>query len=263
VAEPLPELEVGAEPELKPLEPVELELEPLELEPEPVEPVLDPVEPVLEPEEPDPVLPDEVDPELLELDGVVEEEPELVEEDAAVCVEPGRTSAIAPAAATLDRVTTVVAERTLARPFSLAALARRRASRCALLMSAILRSRIGSLLYGTSRLDMSRPIAPSHPQARLAGEHEGQLKTFPSYAPAAAFAPACDQPCGGDQAEQDGGQCRSQQGAAGAEGGHDRPAERGPDRRGDDEQRAAGRDDLSQRRMFPAGYVSAGPRGGG
>ncbi len=162
MAELLPELEVGVEPELKPLEPVELELEPVEpvepVEPEldPVEPELDPVEPELEPEELDPVLPDEVDPELLELDRVAE--------DAAVCVEPGRTSAIAPAAATLDRVTTVVAERTLARPFSLAALARRRASRCALLMSAILRSRIGSLLYGTSRLAMSRPVCPSHPQ---------------------------------------------------------------------------------------------------
>ena len=109
------------------------------------------------------MLPDEVDPELLEPDRVAEE-PELVEEDAVVCVEPGRTSAIAPAAATLDRVTTVVAERTLARPVSLAALAWRRASRCALLMSAILRSGIGSLLYGTSRLAMSRPIGPSHPQ---------------------------------------------------------------------------------------------------
>jgi len=160
VAELLPELEVGLEPELKPLEPVELELEPVEpvepVEPELVEPELDPVEPELEPEELDPVVPDEVDPELLELDRVAE--------DAVLCVEPGRTSAIAPAAATLDRVTTVVAERTLARPFSLAALARRRASRCALLMSAILRSRIGSLLYGTSRLAMSRPVRPSHPQ---------------------------------------------------------------------------------------------------
>jgi len=158
----VPELEVGVEPELKPLEPVELELEldPLELEG-------DPVEPELEPEEPDPVLPDEVDPdvpELLELDGVAEDEPELVEEDALVWVEPGRTRAIAPAAATLDRVTAVVAERTLARPFSLAAMARRRASRCELLMSAILRSRIGSLLYGSSRLAMSRPVGPSHPQ---------------------------------------------------------------------------------------------------
>jgi hypothetical protein len=153
VAELLPELEVGVEPELKPLEPVELELEP-------VEPELEPVEPELEPEEPDPV-----DPELLEPELVVEDEPELVAEDAVVCVEPGRTSAIAPAAATLDRVTTVVAERTLARPFSLATLARRRASRCELLMSAILRSRIGSLLYGTSRLTMSRPVRPS-PSAR-------------------------------------------------------------------------------------------------
>jgi len=160
VAELLPELEVGTDPELKPLEPVELELEL-----EPLEPELDPVEPELEPEEP--VLPDEVDPdvpELLELDGVAEDEPELVEEDALVWVEPGRTRAIAPAAATLDRVTAVVAERTLARPFSLAAMARRRASRCELLMSAILRSRIGSLLYGSSRLAMSRPVGPSHPQ---------------------------------------------------------------------------------------------------
>ena len=166
MAELLPELEVGGELELKPLEPVELELEL-----DPLEPV-DPVEPV----DPDPVLPDEVDPELPEPELVAEDEPELVVEDALVCVEPGRTRAIAPAAATLDRVTTVVVERTLARPFSLAALARRRASRCALLMSAILRSRVGSVLHGTSRLAMSLPSVRPIRRARLAAEHERHLK---------------------------------------------------------------------------------------
>jgi len=66
-------------------------------------------------------------------------EPEVVEDvpedDVAVlCVDPGRVRATAPATATLARVTAVVVERTLARPCSLAATARRRPSRCALLM---------------------------------------------------------------------------------------------------------------------------------
>jgi hypothetical protein len=127
---PLPELELGAEPELKPLE-LELELEPVELEP--VEP--DEVEPELV--EPEP----EDEPELVELPV---DEPDDVEEDAVLCADPGRASATMPAAATLAMVTVVVVDRTLARPRSLSATARRTRSRCALLMCPILRSRTRS-----------------------------------------------------------------------------------------------------------------------
>lgn len=140
----LPELDDGAEPELKPLE-LELELEPVEVEP--LEPEPDEVEP-------EPVEPDEVEP---------EDEPEpaevpddAVEEEAVLCVDPGRASATMPAAATLATVTVVVADRTLARPRSLSAMARRMRSRCALLMYPILRLRSRSLLYGTSRSAMRR-----------------------------------------------------------------------------------------------------------
>jgi hypothetical protein len=122
-----PELELGALPELKPLE-LELELEPVELEP----PELEPEE--VEPELPEPVL---VEPELEDEPELVElpvDEPDDVEEDAVLCVDPGRASATMPAAATLAMVTVVVADRTLARPRSLSAMARRTRSRCALLM---------------------------------------------------------------------------------------------------------------------------------
>ena len=121
----LPELDVGLEPELKPLEPVEFEeVEPDEVEPEEVEP---------EEVEPEEVEPDEVD------------EPEVVEDvpddDVAVlCVDPGRVRATAPVTTTLAMVTAVVVERTLARPCSLAATARRMPSRFTLLMGPILRS---------------------------------------------------------------------------------------------------------------------------
>jgi hypothetical protein len=151
----VPELEVGLELELKPLE-LELELDPDELDPDPDEP---------DPDEVDPELPDEVDPELADepelagLDRVADEPVDVV----VVCVAPGRTRATAPAAATLDKVTAVVAERTLARPRSLAAMARRRLSRCALLMSLILRSGTRSPLYGTSRFAMRLPAV--HPSA--------------------------------------------------------------------------------------------------
>jgi hypothetical protein len=115
----LPELEVGLEPELKPLEPVEFdEDEPDEVEPE-------------ELEEPEEVEPEEVEPEVDE----PEVDEDVPEDDVAVlCVDPGRVRATAPATATLARVTAVVVERTLARPCSLAATARRMPSRCALLM---------------------------------------------------------------------------------------------------------------------------------
>jgi len=162
VAELAPELEVGVEPELKPLE-LELELDPDEVDPDELEPEL--------PDEVEPELPDEVEPELVdepelaELDGVADEPVDVV----VVCVAPGRTRATAPAAATLDRVTAVVAERTLARPRSLAAMALRRLSRCALLMSLILRSGTRSPLYRTSRFAMRfRPSIPSQGEASRA-----------------------------------------------------------------------------------------------
>jgi hypothetical protein len=156
-----PELELGAEPELKPLE-LELELDPVELDPVELEPVeLEPVEVEPEPLEDEP-----------ELDEVPVDEPE----EAVVCVEPGRASATMPAAATLAMVTVVVAERTLARPRSLSAMARRTRSRCALLMSTILRSGIRNPLQGTSRLAMRQGTRGAPPAPRLPSEHEAKLK---------------------------------------------------------------------------------------
>jgi hypothetical protein len=132
----LPELDVGLEPELKPLEPVEVdEDEPDELELE-------------EPEEVEPEEPEVDDPEEVE---------DVPEDDAAVlCVDPGRVRATAPATATLARVTAVVVERTLARPCSLAATARRMPSRCALLMDPILRSGFRRSLDEASAFPMRR-----------------------------------------------------------------------------------------------------------
>ena len=135
-----PELEIGEEPELKPLEPeLEVELEPDEpvlepVEPEPVEPELEPVE--LEPE------PVEAEPEPAEgePEEPVEVEPEPVEDALVVCADPGRARARAPAVTTPATVTAVVVDRTLLRPRSLAAIAWRiPSSRRALLMSLILR----------------------------------------------------------------------------------------------------------------------------
>jgi hypothetical protein len=126
----LPELEDGEEPELRPPE-LELELDPVEVEPELVEPEL--VEPELV--EPELVEPELVEPELVEPEEADPEELEPVEVDAlAVCVDPGRTRATAPAAATLATVTAVVADLTLLRPRSLAAMARWIPSRSLLLM---------------------------------------------------------------------------------------------------------------------------------
>jgi hypothetical protein len=137
----LPELELGVLLELMPLELElpELELPELEL-PEPDEP---------EPDEPEP---DEPEPEL------VEDEPEFVDVepvddepvDVVLWVEPGRARASAPAATTLATLTAVVAERTFSRPFSLAAMARRIPSRCAL-MSSILWPRLRKSLQEPSR----------------------------------------------------------------------------------------------------------------
>ena len=134
----LPELELGVLLELMPLE---LELPELEL------PELD--EPELE--LPELELP-ELEPEL------VEDEPEFVDVepvddepvDVVLWVEPGRARASAPTATTLATLTAVVAERTFSRPFSLAAMARRIPSRCAL-MSSILWPRLRKSLHEPSR----------------------------------------------------------------------------------------------------------------
>jgi hypothetical protein len=146
VAALLPELELGALPELKPLE---LELDPVfEDEPELLDEPVPPDEPVL----PDPVL----------LDEPVPEDPELVEvpaEVAVLCVDPGRARVTAPAATTLAMVTPAVVERTLARPRSRAAMARWTLSRGALLISSSLRSRTRSLLQESSRLAMRAAAA--------------------------------------------------------------------------------------------------------
>ena len=144
-----PELELGEEPELKP---PELEPEFVELDPEPAE---------LEPAEPEPVEPELEEPELVEAP-----EPELDEEfdgpgevdplDVVLFADPGRARASAPAVTTLATVTVVVADRTLARPRSLAATAWRIPSfRRALLMSLILRSRTRKSLHEPSGRAMS------------------------------------------------------------------------------------------------------------
>jgi hypothetical protein len=158
----LPELDEGAEPEPKPLElEFELELE-LELELEPVELVPDEVEP-----EPEPELVEEP----------VDDEPDDVEEEEAVlCVDPGRVKATMPAAATLAMVTVVVADRTLARPRSLSAMARRTRSRCALLMYPILQSHTRSPSVRTFSVGYEANGLPRRPRPTLPRQHEGHLK---------------------------------------------------------------------------------------
>ena len=136
-----PELELGAEPELKPpeLEPEFVELDPEFAEPEPVEP--EPAE--LEPEEP-------------ELDEEFDVPVEVDPLDVVLFADPGRARASAPAVTTLATVTVVVVDRTLARPRSLAATAWRIPSfRRALLMSPILRSRTRKSLHEPSGRAMS------------------------------------------------------------------------------------------------------------
>jgi hypothetical protein len=153
-----PELELGEDPELKPpeLEPEFVELDPEFAEPEPAE--LEPVE--LEPEEPE--LVEALEPELDEEFDVP------VEVDVVLFADPGRARANAPAVTTLATVTVVVVERTLARPRSLAATARRIPSfRRALLMSPILRSRTRKSLHEPSGRAMS-PAGSSRPPAHEA-----------------------------------------------------------------------------------------------
>jgi hypothetical protein len=156
----LPELDEGADPELKPLElelELEFELEPVELEPDEVEPELEP------------------EPELVE--EPVDDEPDDVEEEEAVlCVDPGRVSATMPAAATLAMVTVVVADRTLARPRSLSAMARRTRSRCALLMYPILRLGTRSSSVRTFSVGYETNGLPRCPRSTLPRQHEGHLK---------------------------------------------------------------------------------------
>jgi hypothetical protein len=152
-----PELDEGADPELKPLE-LELELE-LEFELAPVE---------LEPEEVEPELEPEPEPELVE--EPVDDEPDDVEEEEAVlCADPGRVRATMPAAATLAMVTVVVADRTLARPRSLSAMARRTRSRCALLMYPILRLRTRSSSVRTFSVGYETNACPVVPGRRYPG----------------------------------------------------------------------------------------------
>ena len=149
-----PELELGEEPELKPpeLDPEFVELDPESAEPEPVE---------LEPEEPE--LEDAPEPELdEEFDVPVEVDPL----DVVLFADPGRARASAPAVTTLATVTVVVADRTLARPRSLAATAWRIPSfRRALLMSPILRSRTRKSLHEPSGRAMSLAGSPRAPAA--------------------------------------------------------------------------------------------------
>ncbi len=148
-----PELEVGVE-----LEPRPLELELPELEDD------EPEEPEPEDVEPEDVEPDEVEPEVPELEdpepALVEDELEGVEVepvDVSVWwVEPGRARASAPAVTTLAIVTAVVVERTLLRPRSLAVTAWRMASRCALLITLILRSGTRNSLHESSRQPLSQ-----------------------------------------------------------------------------------------------------------
>jgi hypothetical protein len=141
-----PELELGEEPELKPpeLEPEFVELDPESAEPEPAE--LEPVE--LEPEEPEAPEP--------ELDEEFDVPVEVDPLDVVLFADPGRARASAPAVTTLATVTVVVADRTLARPRSLAATAWRIPSfRRALLISLILRSRTRKSLHEPSGRAMS------------------------------------------------------------------------------------------------------------
>lgn len=101
--------------------------------------------------------------------------------EAEVWVDPGNAKATAPAAATLATLTAVVVDRTLARPRSLAAMAPRIASRCALLMYPILRSRARNRLHEASRLTLSRPdrcrsLPPCLLCPRLPRQDEKHLK---------------------------------------------------------------------------------------
>jgi hypothetical protein len=172
---PPPELAAGVEPELKPpefeLELLELEPELLELEPELVEPEPVELEPELlglEPVELEP-LP-ELEPELVPVEPEVPEV-ELDPVDVLVFAEPGSARASAPAVTTLATVTAVVVDRTLDRPRSLAATARRIPSfRRSLLMSSIVPSCFAESLHepSGSAMSLAGPTRPSAAEATRA-----------------------------------------------------------------------------------------------
>jgi hypothetical protein len=109
----LPELDCGADPELRPLPELELELLP-ELELPELELLLEPEfeldEPFPEDVDPVPELPEDL---ALPVDELLEP---LVDVADVLWVEPGSTNATTPAVATLATPTAVVAERTLVRP---------------------------------------------------------------------------------------------------------------------------------------------------
>jgi hypothetical protein len=157
-----PELEVGVELECRPLE-LELELELPELELE---------LPELEDDELE--LPELEDDELEEpeSEGVGDEPVDV----SVLWVEPGRARASAPAVTTLASVTAVVVERTLLRPRSLAATASRIPSRCALLITLILRSGTPNSLYEPSWQPLSSAVRFPSPGVKLPSEDEGCLK---------------------------------------------------------------------------------------
>jgi hypothetical protein len=159
-----PELEVGVELECRPLE-LELELE-LEL-------------PELEDELPE-LEDDELEEPELEDDELEEPESEGVGDEpvdvSVLWVEPGRARASAPAVTTLASVTAVVVERTLLRPRSLAATASRIPSRCALLITLILRSGTPNSLYEPSWQPLSSAVRFPSPGVKLPREDEGCLK---------------------------------------------------------------------------------------
>jgi hypothetical protein len=141
----LPELEVGVELELMPLE---LELPELDV-PELDVPELEfPELEVPELEVPELAFAELEVPELVE-DGFADVDEVPVDDVAVVLAEPGRARARAPAATTLTALTAVVAERTLRRPFCLSAMARRMPSGCGL-MSLILCSGLPESLHGPS-----------------------------------------------------------------------------------------------------------------
>jgi hypothetical protein len=134
-----PELEVGVELECRPLElELELELELPEMEDDELE----------EPELEDDGL------EELESEGVGDEPVDV----SVLWLEPGSARASAPAVTTLASVTAVVVERTLLRPRSLAATASRIPSRCALLITLILRSGTPNSLYEPSWQPLSSAV---------------------------------------------------------------------------------------------------------
>ena len=85
----------------------------------------------LEPEEPEFELDD---PESVEVEPVADEPADAEVDVLVLCVDPGSARASAPAVTTLAMVTAVVVERTLPRPRSRSAMARRIPSRCALLI---------------------------------------------------------------------------------------------------------------------------------